>query len=580
MYVLACLSLLLTCAKAPSADAPVSPTVQVKYAEPNVEIDTFASKVKVYTNNASGWSKYPAELEGLKFTRHAHGRSGEVTIDAAAGATVYLIFGAGGPAESTHNQVTALGWTRLGEVKMSDGKKTGIAMAYKLVVDKPLHATISGGGGGGISVISKNLELIADSAETPAHAPDTATPAHPQTQTQAQTQIQPQTKPQPQPTNKPVDIPTDTSLVTEGASHVAFPQASIKSLEIFDTDTGLMLGKTSELVLTTTPGKQARSIEMKFVGRTGQEMNMAREEATRYIRVNYPKWYVDEAELTFEEKDVEHDGASVGAALGTLLRSVLQGFEIDSDVAITGDISANGKLRAIGGVSAKLTGAAASRCKLVVLPLENYDQLMDAVIYAGPTKATDVQVIGVSNLDEAVAAVRIDRDPKLTQAISLFTTVQQNAKKSPEYLRKKEAADVLAQVLALAPQHLSAKVLLELAQAKTPPKLSAVATRYYTFLAARNMIDALEKREGAPHNISSGVVRTGLADLNKLRPIADPSVRPLIEAWSRFLQAWNENQQGITSTRALDGRRQELLDEMAKEQSDAKLMQTMLKQGM
>ena len=41
-------------------------------------------------------------------------------------------------------------------------------------------------------------------------------------------------------------------------------------------------------------------------------MRLARDEALRYIRLTYPNWYADAAEISFEDKYVNHDGGSIG----------------------------------------------------------------------------------------------------------------------------------------------------------------------------------------------------------------------------------------------------------------------------
>ena len=113
-------------------------------------------------------------------------------------------------------------------------------------------------------------------------------------------------------------------------------------------------------------------------------------------------------------------------------------MQIDQNLAITGDISANGKVRAIGGVSAKLHGAIASKCAITAIPMENEDQLVDAVTYCGPSIAMDTQVIGISTLEDAVGVVRIDRDANLQKAIDRFAAFQSAAKGKPaRYLQSK-----------------------------------------------------------------------------------------------------------------------------------------------
>ena len=47
--------------------------------------------------------------------------------------------------------------------------------------------------------------------------------------------------------------------------------------------------------------------------------------------------------------------------------------EIDSEFACTGDISADGNVQKIGGVGAKVRGAARKGCELVAIPVGNSD---------------------------------------------------------------------------------------------------------------------------------------------------------------------------------------------------------------
>jgi hypothetical protein len=225
------------------------------------------------------------------------------------------------------------------------------------------------------------------------------------------------------------DPSPDTTPLLGPTTRASTAQSSINALEIYESEHGMMLGQTSE------------------------------------------------ATLTFEDKYVAHDGGSIGTAIGTMILSCIQGFTIDPSVAITGDISVNGKVRAIGGVSAKIKGATASKCTLVAIPNDNLDQLTDAVLYNGPQMATDIQVIGIGNLQDAVATVRTDRDPKLTQAIALFSETQKTLKLSPAAIKTKPVQAQLQKVLALAPQHLSAQVLL--ATGTQPKTLSATASQYY-----------------------------------------------------------------------------------------------------
>jgi hypothetical protein len=539
-----------------TADPAVDDAVHVHYAKGEVEIDTVKDGTKCYKNSDLEFKNVPAELDGLSFVRTPFNHRMAVEIDAPAGTTVYLMLGPKQQAAAGRKAATDAGWTKAGGVDLA-GKSGASLVLYKQVITKPIQVTIPEAGFYGCVIAAKKISLQhSDRGGTVINV-------------------------EPQPAIHP-DAAVDTTPVAGPTTRIANPQATIKALEIYETDSGLMLGQTSEATLTIVRGDAPKLVDVRFVTPVGDQMCLARDEALRFIHLTYPNWYVAKAEITFEDKYVGHDGGSIGAAIGTMILSVIQGFAIDPNVAITGDISANGKVRAIGGVSAKIRGATESKCTIVAVPMDNYGQLVDMVTYSGPATVTDVQIIGITDLADAVATVRTDRSDKLAKAVAMFAEVQTAIRKDPAYLKRNEAKLKLAAVLDLAPQHLSAKLLLGIVKGEQPKTLSATASQYYTFLAVRSMMSVLVGREFSddPHPIASEAVKAGLDALKKLRPLADVHVQPLIDAWSNFVVAMDGQQRGTVTKENLAKARQALRDEMAKLQDDPELMQKMLKEGM
>lgn len=498
--------------------------------------------------------KLPPEAAGMMFTRRPAGRPSEVVVDVPAGATVAVLVSSEKRQskkdlpgiERLHRQIEALGFTRLDDVQRSLPAERAPAV-YERTFDKPAHLTLAGATWSGTVIASKYLANAgdADVATTPAGRPAAAERHGPPT------------------------------------TQLASQQASINALEVIETDGGLSLGRTSEVVLTANRGNSPRPLAVRFVETVGAQMTMATDEALRYLRLTYANWDADRAEITFEDKYEKHDGGSIGTAVGVLVESVIQGFQVDPRLAITGDVSANGKVRAIGGVAAKVAGATAGKCDLVVIPIDNLDQLADDVLYNGPSVVTGIQVLGVTDLADAVATVRSDRDPKLARAIQLFADFQRACRASPAYAMRKEAAGQLREVLGLAPHHLSAQLLLDRNLGRAPMKLSPAASDYYTALAVRPVLPALEEQSARAglRRMPSGAVRSGLADLRKLRPLADPKIRPQIDAWTRFIAAWNEYEGGGAPAADVERQWELLQDELRKEQADPELMRKLLREG-
>lgn len=372
----------------------------------------------------------------------------------------------------------------------------------------------------------------------------------------------------------PVDVAGPTT-------RIARLQSTIKALFVVQQDHGDELGLASDLILTATPGTAKGYTPVTFATPVGNEMHMVLDDVLRAIHVKYPKWAASKVELSFEDKYSHKDGGSIGAAIGTLILSMIKGFDIDPNLAMTGDVTADSRVRPIGGVSAKLRGATEAQCTIVALPADNYNQLVDAFVYEGPELITNIQVIGISNLDDAVAVSRLDRDANLTDAIAQFTQVQQELKDDPKKIHSKEIQSQLAQVVDLEPRHFSAKLLLMTAQNLQPKKLSATATMYYTVTAFKTVWPTLMEHAKAPNPplMNSLVVQEVLHSLDKVRQLADPQVVPFVNAYRLYIEALNDLEYHRASPNMVEERRQVVLDTLAKLQADRDLMEKMLYEG-
>ncbi|HHT87200.1 MAG TPA: ATP-dependent protease LonB [Clostridiales bacterium] len=87
------------------------------------------------------------------------------------------------------------------------------------------------------------------------------------------------------------------------------------------------------------------------------------------------------------------DGPSAGIALSTALMSALTGRAPQSSIALTGEVTVNGEVRAVGGIREKIQAAILAGAKKVIIPQANLEQ----------AKGFDIQIIPVSNLHEVMA---------------------------------------------------------------------------------------------------------------------------------------------------------------------------------
>jgi uncharacterized protein len=187
----------------------------------------------------------------------------------------------------------------------------------------------------------------------------------------------------------------------------AFAVLSESSLKIFAvTDDGK--GLSADLSLFTEPGTgKVWSSVTPLVGTATQNAERtALELAKKYS--NQTSQYDYKFQITSNASIV--DGPSAGAATSLLLISALSDRVIPKDVGLTGTISADGSVGAVGGVYEKAMEASRIGIKLFMVPkgeakqvvkLENGVQSINLVEYA--PKNWGMKVVEVSTIDQVRA---------------------------------------------------------------------------------------------------------------------------------------------------------------------------------
>jgi hypothetical protein len=392
------------------------------------------------------------------------------------------------------------------------------------------------------------------------------------------------------PNFKPSPPPADLNAV-ERPDYQTQPKALVKSLAsatalmVITGEDGSATGFTQDIIATVdADSRKENAAGIRILRADGDStMKTALEEAVRAVRMRYPIWEPGYIDLSFGEKHNRHGGPSAGTAFAMLMLSCLEGFELDPKCAVTGDITVDWKVRKVGGVTAKVRGAALDKALYAAIPEANESVISDLAILHGNSAVAEIQIFSIATLQDALAIGKKEKDPKLAEAIKRFTELQPSLAKFEKLtLQKAETKAALKKILELAPNHLSARHLLAVAEGKAPKNLSVTATiyklhatmyPYYVLLSSDNKIS----RSTLPELMTA----TARKSFNTLRPIAHKDLLPLLTDQSAFIEAMDVFAQKPSSSswEALKTRWGTLQARFAELRTDKEITESLRREG-
>ena len=155
-----------------------------------------------------------------------------------------------------------------------------------------------------------------------------------------------------------------------------------------------------------------------LTGLLGEVMKESARIAVSYLKANHsvfiipPKLFeTSDIHIHFPSGAVPKDGPSAGLTLTVALASLFTGQKVRHDIAMTGEITLEGKVLAIGGLKEKLLAAKRAGIKRVVIPEENRETLSDfpADILAG------MEITYVQEIQEAIRILLIPNTETVEQ---------------------------------------------------------------------------------------------------------------------------------------------------------------------
>lgn len=174
-------------------------------------------------------------------------------------------------------------------------------------------------------------------------------------------------------------------LIKEWLGHPKFKKTSLNEKKNrVGLATGLawteLGGDLLEIETSAIPGKGG----MTLTGQLGEVMQESAQAALSYIRsrnkeLQLPRSFYSTKDIHVHipEGATPKDGPSAGITIAVALVSALTNKPTKKDIAMTGEVTLQGRVLAVGGLKEKLLAAKQHGMKTVIIPHENYDDMQD-----------------------------------------------------------------------------------------------------------------------------------------------------------------------------------------------------------
>ena len=329
-----------------------------------------------------------------------------------------------------------------------------------------------------------------------------------------------------------------------GEEAVKKQQSQIKGLLVIQLAEGEMAGSVTQMNATITAKKSNQpGFEIGFNQQVGKMMKGSSDEVGKFIRVrrskNLPKDI--RIELAFADKFTSKDGPSAAVACALMSDALFSGREIDSKFAVTGDMTATGEVRPVGGVQAKISGATKKNLELIAIPESNKKTLSDNYLIEGLSSLYSIQVFSISTFAEAAKIAHTDRDEELQKALDEFAMVQRALKRNEQFIFNTKVREKLKYVVESCPNHLSARLLLLHSLKRGPKTLSLSGSISGINKRGSKLSGMLESGSWTEGGGNEDVLFKFQSDLIRLRPKLDKRTVPYADAYDELTKFFKEN---------------------------------------
>lgn len=311
-------------------------------------------------------------------------------------------------------------------------------------------------------------------------------------------------------------------------------QSQVKGLLVIELPNNGFAGSATQMNATAVPMSEyeSESFGIRFNQRVGEMMDAATQEVEKLMRIRHGKDLPNghRIEFGFADKHTMKDGPSAAVACAMMSEAIITGEPIQESFAVTGDITATGEVRPVGGIIAKVRGAAKRDCKVMAIPAGNKADIHDIYVLEGIGSIVATQIILIENFEQAWDVGRGERSEKIQKALDDYAMVQAAITRTPATISHPQVREKLKSIVEAIPNHESARLIALHSVGKAPDKLSLNGSLQAIQGAAKQLSESISNGSYLERGTNSPLWES-VSQLSRLRNNIDPRTKDYLDSF-------------------------------------------------
>lgn len=223
-----------------------------------------------------------------------------------------------------------------------------------------------------------------------------------------------------------------------------------------------------------------------------------------------------------------------------MANAIISGRTLDQKFAVTGDMTATGEVRPVGGVGAKIKGALRKDCTVFAVPKANTKAISDLFITDGLEAISKIQIISVGTFDEALKIATTEKSSEIETALTEFSQVQKAISNNKKNAGHPKVVAKLRTVLKAIPGHESARIIALYGQGRAPSKLSLAGSLKAIESGAEEFAKLLSVGNIQSTQGFDDPLRDTISNLNRIERNIDERTKALLRSYTKLAYFFKE----------------------------------------